>query len=269
MPLQDSDNFIIGRGTDSYKITYEDLKDDLNYVPPPVGTIDQPTVLEPNDGAGGGDTRYLKSDAITEIEGGGVSTCETELIQNVDELSTTDLVNASVAPDGNSTDMSNMLDNNPNTWVSWTFTTASTITCTNMPSGTEWVIDGYNIADPLQVECNWSDGSTTNTGTLTFGSPVTLQSIVMTAIGSNSSKSCGIKRILCNGAPVVAGTKLTSHHQTVLIAFRAWRCGGTANTQETMEREVVAGPAVLGQMSLTETMKAEQVGNQRWRPCCT
>ena len=70
MPLQDSDNFIIGRGTDSYKITYEDLKDDLNYVPPPVGTIDQPTVLEPNDGAGGGDTRYLKSDAITEIEGG-------------------------------------------------------------------------------------------------------------------------------------------------------------------------------------------------------
>jgi len=36
MPLQDSDNFIIGRGTDSYKITYEDLKDDLNYVPPPV-----------------------------------------------------------------------------------------------------------------------------------------------------------------------------------------------------------------------------------------
>ena len=33
MPLQDSDNFIIGRGTDSYKITYEDLKEDLNYVP--------------------------------------------------------------------------------------------------------------------------------------------------------------------------------------------------------------------------------------------
>ena len=35
MALQDSDNFIIGRGTDSYKITYEDLKDDLNYVPTP------------------------------------------------------------------------------------------------------------------------------------------------------------------------------------------------------------------------------------------
>ena len=35
MALQDSDNFIIGRGTDSYKITYQDLKDDLNYVPPP------------------------------------------------------------------------------------------------------------------------------------------------------------------------------------------------------------------------------------------
>ena len=83
MPLQDSDNFIIGRGTDSYKITYQDLKDDLNYVPPPVGTINTPTVTEPNDGAGGGDTRYLKSDAITDVEGGGVETCETDLIQSV------------------------------------------------------------------------------------------------------------------------------------------------------------------------------------------
>ena len=27
MPLQESDNFIVGRGTDSYKITYEDLKE--------------------------------------------------------------------------------------------------------------------------------------------------------------------------------------------------------------------------------------------------
>ena len=85
MPLQDSDNFIIGRGTDPYKITYQDLKDDLNYVPPPVGTINQPTVLEPNEGAGGGGARYLKSDAITEVEGGGIDTCETELIGNVDD----------------------------------------------------------------------------------------------------------------------------------------------------------------------------------------
>ena len=74
MPLQDSDNFIVGRGTDSYKITYQDLKDDLNYVPPPSGTIDQPAVLEPNDGEGGGGTRYLTSDAITEIDGAGIKT---------------------------------------------------------------------------------------------------------------------------------------------------------------------------------------------------
>ena len=83
MPLQDSDNFIIGRGTDSYKITYQDLKDDLNYVPPPVGTINTPTVTEPNDGAGGGDTRYLKSDAITDVEGSGVDVCETDQISSV------------------------------------------------------------------------------------------------------------------------------------------------------------------------------------------
>ena len=73
MPLQDSDNFIIGRGTDSYKITYEDLKDDLNYVPPPVKgrLINLPllnlmmvqVVV----------THVIWSDAISsEIEGGGI-----------------------------------------------------------------------------------------------------------------------------------------------------------------------------------------------------
>ena len=86
MPLQDSDNFIIGRGEDSYKISYQDLKDDLNYVPPPVGTIDTPTVLEPNEGAGGGDKRYLKSDTIIDVEGGGVETCETKTIENVESV---------------------------------------------------------------------------------------------------------------------------------------------------------------------------------------
>ena len=56
MPLQDSDNFIVGRGTDSYKITYQDLKDDLNYVPPPVlnlevgkGSISPSVNLEEGD----------------------------------------------------------------------------------------------------------------------------------------------------------------------------------------------------------------------------
>ena len=94
MPLQDSDNFIIGRGTESYKITYQDLKDDLNYVPPPSGTIDTPTVLEPSEGAGGGGTRYLKSDAITAVEGGGISTCETDLIQSVDSVNWTSTIEA-------------------------------------------------------------------------------------------------------------------------------------------------------------------------------
>ena len=34
---------------------------------------------------GSGDARYLKSDAITEVEGGGIDTCETELIESVDD----------------------------------------------------------------------------------------------------------------------------------------------------------------------------------------
>ena len=84
MPLQDSDNFIVGRGTDSYKITYQDLKDDLNYVPPPVGTIDKPTVLSPSDGAGSGATRDIVTDKITAVDNtGGSYTCETDTITDV------------------------------------------------------------------------------------------------------------------------------------------------------------------------------------------
>ena len=55
------------------------------------GTIDTPEVLAPADGAGSGATRYLISDAITEVEGGGIDRCETELIESVDD--TTDAPN--------------------------------------------------------------------------------------------------------------------------------------------------------------------------------
>ena len=48
------------------------------------GTINTPSVLEPQDGAGSGAQRYLKSDTIIEVEGGGITTCETDLIQSVD-----------------------------------------------------------------------------------------------------------------------------------------------------------------------------------------
>ena len=73
MPLQDTDNLIIGRGTDSYKITYQDLKDDLNYVPPPTGTINKPVVLSPEDGAGSGTTRDIETDTITKVENDGAN----------------------------------------------------------------------------------------------------------------------------------------------------------------------------------------------------
>lgn len=80
MPLQDTDNLIIGRGTDSYKITYKDFKDDLSIVS---GNINKPVVLSPQDGAGSGDARNLKSDTITAVESGGIKTCETDAIQTV------------------------------------------------------------------------------------------------------------------------------------------------------------------------------------------
>ena len=49
------------------------------------GTINKPTVLAPADGAGSGGSRYLISDAITEVEGEGVDRCETELIESVED----------------------------------------------------------------------------------------------------------------------------------------------------------------------------------------
>ena len=47
------------------------------------GAIDTPTVLAPQDGAGSGDARYLISDTIIEVEGGGIDVCETSLIQSI------------------------------------------------------------------------------------------------------------------------------------------------------------------------------------------
>jgi hypothetical protein len=81
MPLQDTDNFIVGRGTDSYKISYEDLKDDLNFVPAPEGAVATPTVLEPYDGAGA--TRYPKSDSITSV---GTVSVNSEWIESANGL---------------------------------------------------------------------------------------------------------------------------------------------------------------------------------------
>ena len=49
-----------------------------------LGTIVKPTILSPEDGAGSGAQRYLISDTIIEVEGGGISTCETSLIESVD-----------------------------------------------------------------------------------------------------------------------------------------------------------------------------------------
>ena len=67
--LNDSDKFLVNDGVKTETITWLEIQDELG----PKGTVNTPTVLKPKDGAGSGDTRYLKSDQIIEVEdlGGG------------------------------------------------------------------------------------------------------------------------------------------------------------------------------------------------------
>ena len=74
------------------------------------GTIDTPEVLAPADGAGSGDARYLISDTISDVEGGGVITCETDTIESVSTNS------YSVAGGGNArANIGNMFDGDTST----------------------------------------------------------------------------------------------------------------------------------------------------------
>ena len=77
--LNDSDQFLINDGTKTETITWAEIEDELG----PKGVVNTPTVLKPDDGAGSGDLTYAKTDKITKVEGGGISTCETESIESV------------------------------------------------------------------------------------------------------------------------------------------------------------------------------------------
>ena len=52
----------------------------------PDGNINTPIVLAPGDGAGSGDQRYLKTDKITSVEGGGTTTVTTSAITTAEAL---------------------------------------------------------------------------------------------------------------------------------------------------------------------------------------
>ena len=78
--LNDSDKFLINNGTKTETITWAEIEDEIG----PNGIVNTPVVLKPDDGAGSGETRYLKSGVITQVGGGGTALCETSLIQNVD-----------------------------------------------------------------------------------------------------------------------------------------------------------------------------------------
>ena len=80
--LNDTDLFLVNDGTKTETITWLDLSSELG----PQGTVDKPTVLKPEDGAGSGATLYLKSDAITSVDSGGVTSTETSTITNVTDV---------------------------------------------------------------------------------------------------------------------------------------------------------------------------------------
>ena len=82
------------------------------------GTINKPTVLAPEDGAGSGVTRPIVTDEIIAVEGGGIDTCETELIESVET------VNADTHYDQQMTaSASTNVIENPNTITGWVDTT--------------------------------------------------------------------------------------------------------------------------------------------------
>ena len=82
--LNDYDKFLINDGNKTETVTWAQLQGDLN----PTGRVIQPLVLKPDDGAGTGVTKYLKSDTITKVEKGGTTICQTDLIKEVTENTT-------------------------------------------------------------------------------------------------------------------------------------------------------------------------------------
>ena len=82
--LNDNDKFLVNDGNKTETVTWAQLQGDLD----PTGRVIQPLVLKPSDGAGTGVTKYLRSDTITKVEGGGTTTCQTDLIEEVTENTT-------------------------------------------------------------------------------------------------------------------------------------------------------------------------------------
>ena len=108
--LNDSDKFLINDGTKTETITWAEIEDELG----PKGIVNKPTVLKPKDGVGSGDLFYLKTDKITKIEGGGIKTCETDLIQSVEVSSSTESL---YIMDREPTGLQDILDNGT-VWIS-------------------------------------------------------------------------------------------------------------------------------------------------------
>ena len=128
--IEDTDLMLVQRGADSYKVTCKDVKDQLGGGGIE-GDVNQPTVVKPKDGAGSGETVYALSDKITKIEGGGVKTCETETISAVDTVGYTPAVGAYVKVSGGDatgdafTNIENAWDGDESTWAYFNYTSYS------------------------------------------------------------------------------------------------------------------------------------------------
>ena len=80
--LNDTDKFLVNDGSSTETVTWGDIQDELG----PKGVVNTPEVLAPKDGAGSGEERYLQSDTITKVEGGGTNVYTTDTIASVEDL---------------------------------------------------------------------------------------------------------------------------------------------------------------------------------------
>lgn len=85
MGLNNTDDFVVNRSGANYKVSYQELKKELNIVD---GTINKPSVLQPDDGAGGNTGKvYPRTDTIDAVDNGVTTELTLDSVSDLDDMS--------------------------------------------------------------------------------------------------------------------------------------------------------------------------------------